>query len=147
MRYSNKGVNADKKAWLARYLEFKDEAENWYLTAVVLRNQMTGMTKPLSDMPRNPSPKRTDDTWIEHILLIEKCELNIKKAREALEEIENAIESIENNRQRRVLTLRYLHGNTWEQVAEKMKIDVRSVTRIHGAALDRIEIPEKEYEK
>ena len=54
-----------------------------------------------------------------------------------------AIDAVEDARLREVLELYYLDGFTWEQVAERMELDVRWVYRLHGRALMRIRVPEE----
>ena len=54
------------------------------------------------------------------------------------EAIHAAIEALEDSTLRTVMGLYYLNGLTWEQVAEKVGYEIRSVTRLHGAALEQI---------
>jgi len=56
----------------------------------------------------------------------------------------DAIDRVEDARQREVLELYYIDGYKWEQVAERMGLDERQVFRLHGRALQRIEVPEGE---
>ena len=55
----------------------------------------------------------------------------------------DAIDRVEEARLREVLELYYLDGYTWEQVADRMAMDKRWVFRLHGKALQRIEVPEE----
>ena len=59
----------------------------------------------------------------------------------------DAIDRVEDARQREVLELYYIDGYKWEQVAERMGLDDRQVFRLHGRALQRIEVPEEGREK
>ena len=45
------------------------------------------------------------------------------------------IDTLKDGRYREVLTLRYLHGQSWEQVAVTMGYTYRGVTGLHGKAL------------
>lgn len=54
----------------------------------------------------------------------------------------DAIDRVDDARQREVLELYYLDGYKWDQVAERMELDARQVFRLHGKALQRIEVPE-----
>lgn len=54
----------------------------------------------------------------------------------------DAIDRVDDARQREVLELYYLDGYKWDQVAERMGLDTRQVFRLHGKALQRIEVPE-----
>jgi DNA-directed RNA polymerase specialized sigma24 family protein len=54
----------------------------------------------------------------------------------------DAIRSVEEPRLAEVLELYYIDGFTWEQVAERMGYEVRTVYRLHGAALLKVRVPE-----
>ena len=55
----------------------------------------------------------------------------------------DAIDQVEEARLREVLELYYIDGYTWEQVAQRMGYDKSWVFRLHGRALQRIEVPEE----
>lgn len=55
----------------------------------------------------------------------------------------DAIRAIEEPRLAEVLELYYIDGFTWEQVAQRMDLDKRWVFRLHGKALQKIEVPEE----
>jgi len=54
-----------------------------------------------------------------------------------------AIDQVDEARLREVLELYYLDGMTWEQVAERMGLDLRWVFRLHGRALMMVRVPEE----
>lgn len=56
----------------------------------------------------------------------------------------DAIQAVDHVRCRRVLELYYLDGMTWEQVADEMGVEPRTVYYLHGNALKKVKIP-KEY--
>lgn len=53
----------------------------------------------------------------------------------------DAIDRIEDSRQREVLELYYIDGLTWERVAERMGFEVRQIYRLHGQALLKVTVP------
>lgn len=53
----------------------------------------------------------------------------------------DAIDRVEEARLREVLELYYLDGFSWDQVAQRMELDVRQVFRLHGRGLQRIVVP------
>ena len=55
----------------------------------------------------------------------------------------DAIDQVEEARLREVLELYYIDGFTWEQVAQRMGVDVRTVYRLHGRALLWVVVPEE----
>lgn len=54
------------------------------------------------------------------------------------ETIETTIGNIKSDLHRDLLTERYINLYTWERIAEDLHMDVRSVYRIHGKALNMI---------
>ena len=55
----------------------------------------------------------------------------------------DAIRAVEEPRLAEVLELYYIDGFTWEQVAQRMGLDVRWVYRLHGKALLCVKVPEE----
>lgn len=53
----------------------------------------------------------------------------------ALEEVRQVVESVPDERQRLLLSLRYISFTRWEDIAEQMGYDVRWIYRLHGNAL------------
>ena len=56
-------------------------------------------------------------------------------------DIRNLIASVDNSRYRAVLHYRYLNKMTWEDIADKMRVNQSSVRRWHEEAINQIEIP------
>lgn len=54
----------------------------------------------------------------------------------------DAIRSVEEPRLAEVLELYYIDGLKWEDVAQRMGLDVRWVYRLHGRALMCVKVPE-----
>lgn len=57
------------------------------------------------------------------------------------EEISAVIAKVDDPKCRQLLILRYLSFLKWERIAEIMGCDVRTVFRLHGAALQKISVP------
>lgn len=55
----------------------------------------------------------------------------------------DVIRAIEEPRLAEVLELYYIDGFTWEQVAERMGLDLRWVFRLHGKALLMVRVPDE----
>lgn len=55
-------------------------------------------------------------------------------------ELNAFISEIDNHAYRIVLELRYLNGNTWEEVSDAMGYDLRWIYRLHGKALQEAEV-------
>lgn len=54
--------------------------------------------------------------------------------------VQQAIEEMDNEREKTLLTYRYLSGWSWERIAVKMECTYRHVTRLHGNALKNFEM-------
>ena len=50
-------------------------------------------------------------------------------------EIVKKIEAMQDETEKLVLRLRYIHGKKWEEIAVEMDLDIRWVYRLHGRAL------------
>lgn len=61
---------------------------------------------------------------------------------EIYNDIFQAIEVIADEREREVLTLRYIECLKWEEIAVKMHVEWAQVHRIHAKALQHFKIPE-----
>ena len=59
---------------------------------------------------------------------------------ELLRLMANLIAKVSDPSHRVLLELRYLGGNTWEEIALKMGYDVRWIYRLHGRALQAVEL-------
>ena len=55
----------------------------------------------------------------------------------------DAIRQVEEPRLAEVLELYYIDGFTWDQVAQRMGLDLRWVYRLHGRALLMVRVPEE----
>lgn len=58
----------------------------------------------------------------------------------------DAIRGVEEPRLAEVLELYYIDALTWEQVAQRMGLDIRWVYRLHGRALMCVKVPETKEE-
>ena len=73
---------------------------------------------------------------VEEMVDIERTiERDIERLKRLYNEISGVIVKIDNESYRQVLTLRYLCNKKWEDIAENMHFDPRSVYRIHSKAL------------
>ena len=68
-------------------------------------------------------------------------EEELGKAMRAYERVMEAIESVEDERERDVLFYRYIKGMTWWKIAEKTNYSERQAHRLHGSALAHLETP------
>ena len=59
------------------------------------------------------------------------------------DEIRGIITTVANTDERMVLRYRYVHNYTWEQIANELHVDARTVRRWHGNALRHVILPAK----
>lgn len=57
------------------------------------------------------------------------------------EEINKAIDKLENRDEQLLLRYRYLDNCTWEEIAAMLNMSIRSVHRIHSMALQHFSVP------
>ena len=101
----------------------------------------TGVT--LKEIKVLNSPAEHDPMARDVCNAIDACELlYIEKAKagEALREILSAIDSLKDERQREVLTLRYINGESYPNIAKKMSYSEPAVYVIHGRGLMNINL-------
>ena len=58
------------------------------------------------------------------------------------EEINTAIDKLENRDEQLVLRYRYLDNCTWEEISRMLNVSLRTVHRIHGSALQNFSVPD-----
>lgn len=59
---------------------------------------------------------------------------------EKRKEVKNTISSVEDDRLRNILEMRYLAGKKWREISEDLMLDYRWVLRLHRKALKQIKI-------
>lgn len=57
------------------------------------------------------------------------------------EEINKAIDKLDNRDEQLLLRYRYLDNCTWEEIAAMLNVSIRSTHRIHGMALQHFSVP------
>lgn len=132
--------NQDKKRWLARALDIQKlitDYEREYRSALDKARKITaGYSSSGGGGERDPHKFDKVAAYSER-LTAAIGEQYLAKA-----EILNAIESLKDPIQQRVLTLHYLRGYSWVKVAKTMNYSERGVHYIHAKALQNIDITE-----
>lgn len=100
-----------------------------------------GRMSQITGMPRGGSEDWTDtaDRLIE---LEKRVNARVRDLVRLKQAAMDAIDRVDEAPLREVLELYYLDGYSWEQVAARVGKDIRWVFRLHGRALQRIEVPE-----
>jgi DNA-directed RNA polymerase specialized sigma24 family protein len=137
----------DKKHWLSRYQSINRQVKSKLDEIERLRSLETKITPTLSDMPKGGSSNKIEIVT-ERIDEIERqMSDELKNLVDTRAEIEAAIQAIPETHYRELLERRYIYGERWEQIAVDMNYNYRTVFKVHGYALGKLQIPEKEGSK
>lgn len=119
--------------WIDRRIERKQEEIDR------LRSRLTKATAQLSDMPRGGSGGDWTDADIKVMEMEDAIHAEILELCRIKREVFEAIDTVEDERYRTLLELRYRNYLTFEQIAVEMHYSWRQVMRLHAEALDVIE--------
>ena len=109
-----------------------DEYEKW-------RSRAEKVTPIYTIVPVGGGNGNSTQKAVENIIeLQDKIIADIISIAEKWNKIRNSINKLENNQYRELLTLYYIKGLTWEEVAEKMDLDIRWIRTLHGKALQEM---------
>ena len=94
----------------------------------------------LSDTPKGKgkSNERLQNIIDEKQKLINEYREKIKQGHIVMTNIEAALNKLNDERFRTILSLRYLDGRTWEYIADKMNYNLKWIYILHERALNKI---------
>lgn len=124
----------DVKIWLKQIRGVQKEINQLKREKQRLWDELTNITGGLKERVQT-SAVNSNDKVLKHM---EYENLLMEKLTELVElkiTVEAAIEKLPQNKYRRLLRSYYVDGLTWEETADELGVDVRSVHRIHGKAL------------
>lgn len=124
-----------KKEYLRSYWNCKLEQE-------ILENEIkefqTSQSAPHHFIESIPGSRFQKD-YSDYICALEEKIRKLQRQREQViqqyEDIVSLIESLEDDTEKLVLRLKYIHGYTLEKIAEKMNYSLRQINNIHKKAL------------
>jgi DNA-directed RNA polymerase specialized sigma subunit len=127
------------KQFLWQYIDAEKEINAKMKRIARYREMATKTTATLSDI----RVKTSQDNRMERVLdeicdLGAEIESDVKLLKEKQKVVRDTIRMISDARQRIVLELRYLNGETFEEIAVDINYCYMQVCRIHGKALDAI---------
>lgn len=107
-----------------------------------LRDLATKATATLSDMPRNPSPNihRMQDFIAKALDLESEINADLKSLIDLKLEVVTIIKCVERTELQTILEMRYLCFKTWEDIAVTLHYDLRHIHRLHGRALEEVDL-------
>lgn len=128
--------NEAKKEYLQSYKKYKQKAKRLEEQLEELRLGKMFPSMGMSDMPGAHNQKDLSDYMVQY----DRIETNIIKARKdaiiRYEEVRQQIEQLEDENEKRVLTLRYLKSYGWERICVEMEYSWRQIHYIHSRALE-----------
>ena len=126
------------KEWLGRAISIDVELAALYAAREKMIDQMTKATQTLSgDVVQSTKDPHVFDSLGELAMEIKR---SVKQSQQIKAEVLAAISKVQNTNYRTLLTLRYIDGLSWEEIAVEMHYSYRHACRVHGRAL--IEISE-----
>lgn len=96
-------------------------------------------------MPHSPN-RPTEAPFVRCLEKIDEIQRSVEEKITYLvrlkEEINTAIDKLENRDEQLVLHYRYLDDCTWEEISRMLNVSLRTVHRIHGSALQNFSVPD-----
>lgn len=133
-------TNQDKKRWLARYQEINKDIDQLLLEQSQLKDLVTRVTPNLSGMPRGGGGDSRQAAIAKIVDLERQIDQKIDALADLRQGIARVVEAMPNGNYRRLLNLRYIAGKRWEEIALIMGYDYSWVIKMHGRALDILQI-------
>lgn len=142
MKNRRKGRYIDKKEWLLRYTELMKEVEREAENADYWQEKARSLSTPNLNNFGIRSSNRLDnsDYIVKFIDLARHCSQLADEAEEKKEEILSAIKQLPNHDYREVLSLHYIDGKSFREIAQLLGYSLEWVWKLHSKALKVIEI-------
>lgn len=137
-----KEMQREAALYLSRYQVARAEVRDIKKRIKRVRSEMMGV-KGISyedgDMPKAHNMEHDLSDYIVHIDdLIKDWEAAQERAITVMREVSATIEAVDHDQARRVLMLHFIDGYTYEDIADEIKCDIRTVYRWRKIGLKRI---------
>ena len=139
---SSRGVERlTKKEFLNQYLSARREISIKLDEIAKLRSLAAKVTQSFSGtLAGGENSSRVELAAAKIVDLEKEIGREIDNLEKVICQVEQTIDTLQNQNQRNVLKLRYLNGMKWEQIAVKLNYNYRWILRIHGLALKNLAI-------
>ena len=139
-----KEMQREAAVYLSRYQVAKAEATDIERRIERVRSEMMGV-KGISyeggDMPKAHNTEHDMSDYIVRIEdLIRDWQAAQDRALKVMRETSQAIDAVEHDQARRVLMLHFIDGYTYEEIADKMPCEIRTVYRYRAIGLRKVVI-------
>jgi DNA-directed RNA polymerase specialized sigma subunit len=133
--------NKRKIEYLSRYLKIGKRIRQLEEERAVWLSKACKITQELSDMPKAKNGVQGDSDEVIHYLeLTEEITNELRELHRIRREIKTTIATLNDDILQTIMTYKYIDGMTWEEIAVKLSYAYRSVTRLHGRALEKIKM-------
>jgi DNA-directed RNA polymerase specialized sigma subunit len=138
-------IDIDAKQYLKQAYRLNELIESDVQELDRLRDLASSISSSqFSDMPHSAS-RNTEAPFVKYVGRIIEMEQKIKSEIDRYVDLQNeireTINKLKNNDEKLLLRYKYIFFMTWEEVAEKMNVSMRTVHRIHGNALNNLQVP------
>lgn len=134
-------TNAEKKAWLRRYQDSLRQEKELAEEVEQLRARACSCSLAFTGMPGAQGDGQALPRAVEKILQAQlELQRQIEQGDVIRRQIVAVLESIPDPRDRELLRRKYLLGQRWEIISEKMGLELRWVYRRHRRAISGLTI-------
>ena len=130
------------KEWLNRGRDAMREIETLEKAKSAAASRAALAKSEITEKIAKRTKGRNDETLVKYAEYSAELDRQIAELHYTLAEIARAIYSVRDGTLRLVLLNRYVLFKTWEQIAVDMNFTYRHITRIHGKALQEVNVPE-----
>jgi DNA-directed RNA polymerase specialized sigma subunit len=131
------------KEYLGQALELNKKINHMQLLYEAVKADYGFTTRLLDGMPKNPNVSVTQvcDQAIRSIEMNDEINGEIDRLIAFRNEIADVIWEVPDLQERVILYGRYVNFYSWEKIAQDMGYSERHVLRLHGSALEKVQIP------
>lgn len=137
--------NEEKKEYLNKFMENKNALKR--IEDQIREVELHETLPKMNNMDNGSHGSSIRKDLSDYIAKKEELVSEMMKARyrrvSVYNDVFHAIEEIPDERERSVLTLRYIKGLKWEEIALEMHVEWAQVHRIHAKALKHFNIPKE----
>ena len=132
--------NEKKKEFLNSYLRAKQDVLRLEEQLEELRESKMSLSMANDGMPHGSSKTDLSD----YAAKVDELERKITAKRyqriQTFQNVQNAIEDMEDSQEKLLLTYRYIKGLKWEEIAVRMNYSWRNIHYLHGTALQHLKM-------
>lgn len=133
-------TNKEKKDWLWRYKEALLDIDSWQRELEEWRTRAEKITQVVSDMPRGGSALKVDDIVVKMTEIMDNIRAKVSESQKIKLELEIAFEGLNDGILEGLMKYRYINCLDWAQIAIVMGYSEPHCWKLHGRALQRLEV-------